>query len=1064
MTKEEIESGNGSEPASLDSEYDDGLAISDIDVPSPVTSPSEQRKNLDAIYNFRLVHKEPVKFKSPQRRVFNSDQEIYLDIIDYERSVTTHIIYPNLYTIQLRYGEFMWTVKKRYSQIYQLHQQLRLYRASLKIPLPTKAHKERRSSFKQEASRNKHSNRKMPRFPSKPEALVPIEQLPTRMQQLEDYLRSLLKIKIYRNHHELANFFEVSHLSFIYELGDKGKEGMVQKRTQRTASGSSAWNICGCLNQNLCVRCNFVCADLCGSWRTRWLVVKDNFIVYTQPSSGREKCVLLFDSAFEVSCGIFPTNVLLITNLSRQVVIKCPTRRTARDWQTYIREKLRNEGADFTQRSRYMSFVPPRPNVFGCWLTDGCSYMSAVASALEQAKQEIYIADWWLSPEIQLRRPPVGETYRLDRILQKKAEEGVKIFILLYKEVEMALGINSFYSKQRLISECRKPENLKILRHPDHAKAGVFFWAHHEKLVVIDQTVAFLGGIDLCYGRWDDRYHRLTDLGISPEENMEPFLSLGLPTSFSPSSVMSLNSNSNRESLFEDVMVQPSPENIKCDTPEMGRKSMFDTVKSRMHLWNFSSEDDSDDDYKQSVSSEQNEDTVLNEESKLKSNISPYGIKSSLDVRCFEKLWVGKDYTNFILKDFQNLDRPFEDLVDRSKTPRMPWHDVGVMVQGPPARDLARHFIQRWNAVKAEKSKLNPQYPYLLPKSYRNFTEFIIPGVKQNRINCQVVRSISHWSCGALDPEFWEGSIHEAYVDIISKAEHYIYIENQFFITGGLVKNQVGDALVKRILRAHREGTQFRVYVILPLLPGFEGEVGSPSGTALHAITHWNYASICRGKSSLLHRLKNSGIADPSEYITFHGLRNHAELNDAPVTELIYVHSKLLIADDKVMICGSANINDRSLLGVRDSEIAVVITDEDFKPGIMAGKEYMSGRFCGSLRRSLFREHLDLSGPKIKDPVCSEFYHGIWRKTAEKNTKIYEEVFRCLPSDEVKCFDDIKSHFRVPLTNTNLGAAKELLQKIQGYLVMFPLEFLKDESLTPNPGRVEVLLPTSVWT
>jgi len=38
----------------------------------------------------------------------------------------------------------------------------------------------------------------------------------------------------------------------------------------------------------------------------------------------------------------------------------------------------------------------------------------------------------------------------------------------------------------------------------------------------------------------------------------------------------------------------------------------------------------------------------------------------------------------------------------------------------------------------------------------------------------------------------------------------------------------------------------FRVYVVMPLLPGFEGEVGTPSGTALHAITHWNYASICR--------------------------------------------------------------------------------------------------------------------------------------------------------------------------------------------------------------------------
>jgi phospholipase D1/2 len=39
------------------------------------------------------------------------------------------------------------------------------------------------------------------------------------------------------------------------------------------------------------------------------------------------------------------------------------------------------------------------------------------------------------------------------------------------------------------------------------------YWAHHEKLVVVDQTVAFVGGIDLCYGRWDDPKHRLVDLG-----------------------------------------------------------------------------------------------------------------------------------------------------------------------------------------------------------------------------------------------------------------------------------------------------------------------------------------------------------------------------------------------------------------------------------------------------------------------------------------------------------------------------------------------------------------------
>lgn len=64
------------------------------------------------------------------------------------------------------------------------------------------------------------------------------------------------------------------------------------------------------------------------------------------------------------------------------------------------------------------------------------------------------------------------------------------------------------------------------------------------------------------------------------------------------------------------------------------------------------------------------------------------------------KLWIGKDYTNFIVKDFDNLESPYQDLVDRSTTPRMPWHDIGIMVQGASARDVARHFIQRWNAIK----------------------------------------------------------------------------------------------------------------------------------------------------------------------------------------------------------------------------------------------------------------------------------------------------------------------------------------------------------------------------
>jgi len=39
-------------------------------------------------------------------------------------------------------------------------------------------------------------------------------------------------------------------------------------------------------------------------------------------------------------------------------------------------------------------------------------------------------------------------------------------------------------------------------------------------------------------------------------------------------------------------------------------------------------------------------------------------------------------------------------MIDRTVTPRLPWHDIHCAVFGKPARDVARHFIQRWNFTK----------------------------------------------------------------------------------------------------------------------------------------------------------------------------------------------------------------------------------------------------------------------------------------------------------------------------------------------------------------------------
>lgn len=44
---------------------------------------------------------------------------------------------------------------------------------------------------------------------------------------------------------------------------------------------------------------------------------------------------------------------------------------------------------------------------------------------------------------------------------------------------------------------------------------------------------------------------------------------------------------------------------------------------------------------------------------------------------------------------------------------------------------------------------------------------------------------------------------------------------------------------------------------------------------------------------------------------------------------MIYIHAKLLIVDDSYVVLGSANINDRSMLGSRDAEVGVLFSQND---------------------------------------------------------------------------------------------------------------------------------------
>ncbi|XP_072110983.1 phospholipase D1-like isoform X2 [Mobula birostris] len=997
---------------------------------------NEIRASDGAQIPFSAVYKTK-GFKEPEIQVYIPGSFIKAHVVDVERFTSTKKVpILNIYTIELSHGEFSWKVKRKFKHFQELHRELLRYKALLRLPIPTRSFTARRQTVKRGEPRN------MPSLPRNSEHIVREEQISSRRKQLEDYLTKLLKMPMYRNYHTTMEFIGVSQLSFIHHLGPKGLEGFVMKR-----SGGHRIPGLNCCGRN----------QMCYRWSKRWLAVKDSFVLYMRPDSGAVAFVLLVDKEFSIKLGIKDTETkygIRIENLSRTLIIKCNSYRHARWWGQEIEEFMRVHAAVFLKDQRFTSFASVDEGILSKWYVNAKNYFEDVADALESAQEEIFITDWWLSPEIFLKRPVMeGNYWRLDCILKRKAQQGVKVFVMLYKEVELALGINSEYSKRTLMY---LHPNIKVMRHPDHVSSSVYLWAHHEKLVVIDQSVAFVGGIDLAYGRWDDDEHRLTDVG-SVTRSMNTLSA----TTANQVSASAPGEKQEAQVSTAKVMLERGGDDVQEMTEEetaarmrgIGRPKKTLNLVKRLQRQNL-----------------EHSDSVNSVDSSEHERGSVHSLHTSVGELVGQtRFWHGKDYCNFVYKDWVQLDKPFDDFIDRYTMPRMPWHDIASVVHGRAARNVARHFIQRWNFTKIVKPKYRPlTYPYLLPKSISTADEltYKVPG--SIPVQVQVLRSAADWSCGI---KYHEESIHKAYINVIQYSKHYIYIENQFFIScadNKYVFNEIGDAIVERILKAYREKQRYRVYLVTPLMPGFEGDIKTGGGAAIQAVMHFNYRTMSRGEYSIIEQLRREMDDMWMNYFSVCGLRTHAELDGKLVTELIYVHSKLLIADDEKVIIGSANINDRSMLGKRDSEMAVMVEDTTRVPSVMDGVEYQAGKFALSLRLHCFKLILGgLNDPSIdvQDPISEKFFKEVWIPTSARNATIYEKVFRCLPSDHVKNNSDLAAfNAKQGLASEDPAKAAEELKKIHGFLVQFPFYFLSEENLLPPLSTKERMVPMEVWT
>lgn len=492
---------------------------------------------------------------------------------------------------------------------------------------------------------------------------------------------------------------------------------------------------------------------------------------------------------------------------------------------------------------------------------------------------------------------------------------------------------------------------------------------------------------------------------------------------------------------------------------------------------------------------------------------------------------------------------------------RMPWHDVAMGVVGDCVYDIAEHFVLRWNFVKRDKYKRDGRYDWLMLQGREGPDEDLVGvqrpshpvgdyilhplsplsgkslGDKQGTIHAQIVRSSADWSSGILT----EHSIQNAYSELIRNAEHYVYIENQFFITAtgeeqSPIHNTIGRAIVDAVVRAGKEGRKFRVIILIPSIPGFAGDLRADAAIGTRAIMDYQYKSICRGEHSIFAQIEKQGV-DPKQHIFFFNLRSYDRLNVTPavkkqeedsgvkyqevqraqaqeimdsgihgsrdqdegadkhmgkkgaldprddsgdestekktdakrkfeqagenkqpestdsvaknamldtpslvdekwdggldtevenwIQEELYIHAKVLIVDDKHVICGSSNLNDRSQLGIHDSELSIVMTDTKMVGITMDGKPYQAGYHATTLRRYLWREHLGLLPPQdfdakddpnaqppdlpndpkedktyefVADPLSDELW-DMWTSRATRNTEVFRQLFHADPDD-----------------------------------------------------------------
>ncbi|KAL5557797.1 hypothetical protein UlMin_034008 [Ulmus minor] len=588
-----------------------------------------------------------------------------------------------------------------------------------------------------------------------------------------------------------------------------------------------------------------------------------------------------------------------------------------------------------------------------------------ICHAILEAHHLVYIVGWSIYHKVKLVREPTkplpsGGNLNLGELLKYKSQEGVRVLLLVWDD---KTSHSKFFINTAGVMQTHDEETRKFFKHssvtcvlsPRYAssKLSIFkqqvvgtLFTHHQKCVLVDtqasgnyrKITAFIGGLDLCDGRYDTPEHR----------------------------------------LFRDL------------------------------------------------------DTVFQD-----------------------------DYHN-------------PTFSAGTKGPREPWHDLHCKLEGPAAYDVLTNFEQRWK--KATKwSELGQRFKrashwhddslikleriswILSPSpSVPNDDPLLWISKEDDPTNwhVQIFRSIDSGSLKGFPKVIYEAeaqnlfcakslvidkSIQTAYIQAIRSAQHFIYIENQYFIGASYAwpnykcagaDNLIPMELALKIASKIRDKERFAVYIVIPMWPE-----GAPTSASVQDILFWQGQTMHMMYEIIARELKSMNIENshPQDYLNFYCLGNREQLpketysspskNGETISAsqkyqrfMIYVHAKGMIVDDEYVILGSANINERSMSGSRDTEIAMGA----YQPHNTWGKRkaHPRGQVYG-YRMSLWAEHLGLVEKCFKEPQDLD--------CVKKVNEIAEENWKNFVAEE--------------------------FTPLQGHLLKYPVEVDATGKVGPLPGR-----------